>query len=152
MENDYYELLWMYTMFCITSGVFECSWQCTDLVFILTQLAQILKGHHGGHTGQISGEDLAQHRKLKSHTKAADRNTVLLHTGDTHCLRDLLVLEALEVTVLVHAVHHRAVLWFHPTLRHQVELRVQLHSLHLGVVVVIGGEAEVALKTKTRPG
>ena len=59
----------------------------------------------------------------------------------THCLRDLVVLEALEVAVLVHAVHHDAALWFHPALCHQVELRVHVYGLHLGVVVIISGEA-----------
>lgn len=62
----------------------------------------------------------------------------------THGLRDLLVLEALEVAMLVHAVHHRPALRFHPALGHEVQLRVHVHSLHLGVVVVVGGEAGVA--------
>lgn len=42
----------------LTSGVFESTRQRESLLFILAQLAQILKGHHGGHTGQISGKDL----------------------------------------------------------------------------------------------
>lgn len=61
----------------------------------------------------------------------------------THRLRDLLVLEALEVAVLIHVVNHKAVLWFHPALRHKVELRVHVYSLHLSVVVVIRGKALV---------
>lgn len=65
----------------------------------------------------------------------------MMYGWTTHCLRDLLVLEALEVAVLVHAVHHHAALRLHPALGHQVELRVHVCGLHLGVVVVISGEA-----------
>lgn len=63
--------------------------------------------------------------------------------GCTYCLRDLLVLELLEVAMLVHAVHHKAVLGFHPALRHKVQLCVHIYSLHLSVIVVISGEALV---------
>lgn len=59
----------------------------------------------------------------------------------THCMGKLLVLEALKVSVLVHAVHDDAALWFHPALGHQVQLRVHVYSLHLCVVVIIRGEA-----------
>lgn len=59
----------------------------------------------------------------------------------THRLGDLLVLEALEVAMLVHAVHHDAALRLHPAFCHKVELRVHVYGLHLGVVVVISGEA-----------
>lgn len=66
----------------------------------------------------------------------------------THCLRDLLVLEALEVAMLVHAVHHCAGLWFYPALCHKVQLCVHIYGLHLGVVVIISGETGVPWKTK----
>lgn len=69
--------------------------------------------------------------------RAADR------VSYTHCLRDLLVLKALEVAMLVHAVHHCAALWFYPALRHQVQLGVHIYSLHLGVIVIISGKAAV---------
>lgn len=62
-------------------------------------------------------------------------------TTDAHGSGDLLVTQTLEVTMLVHVVHHCATLWFHPALRHEVCLRVHVHSLHLSVVVIIGGEA-----------
>lgn len=62
-------------------------------------------------------------------------------TRCTHCLRDLLVLEALEVAMGVHAVHHDAALRLHPALRHQVQLCVHVNRLHLCVVVFISGEA-----------
>lgn len=55
----------------------------------------------------------------------------------THRLRNLLILEALEVPVLVCASDHGAALRFYPALRHQIELSVWLHSLHLGVVILI---------------
>lgn len=58
-------------------------------------------------------------------------------------LRDLLVLQALEVAMLLRAVGHCAALWLHPALGHKVQLRVQVHGLHFGVVVIIGGEARV---------
>lgn len=58
-------------------------------------------------------------------------------------LRDLLVLEALEVAVLLHAVGHGATLRLHPALCHQVQLCVQVHSLHFSVIVVVGREARV---------
>lgn len=59
-----------------------------------------------------------------------------------------MVLEALEVAVLVHAVHHVAALWFHPALCHQVQLCVHVYSFHLGVVVIISGEAGGPGKTE----
>lgn len=61
----------------------------------------------------------------------------------TYCLRDLLVLEALEVATLVRAVRHEAILWFHPALSHKVQLCVYIYSLHLSVIVVISGKALV---------
>lgn len=59
-----------------------------------------------------------------------------------------MVRQALEVAMLVHAVHHCAALWFYPALSHKVQLYVRIYSLHLGVVVIISGEAEVPSKTK----
>lgn len=63
-------------------------------------------------------------------------------------MRDLLVLQALEVAMLVHAVHHCAALWFYPALGHKVQLYVHIYSLHLGVIVIISGEAGVPKKAK----
>lgn len=45
--------------------------------------------------------------------------------------------------MLLCAVHHKATLGLHPALGHQVQLRVHVHGLHLSVVVVIRGKAEV---------
>lgn len=70
-------------------------------------------------------------------------------SGCTYCLRDLLVLEALEVAMLLRAVHHKAALGFHPALCHKVQLCVHVHSLHLSVIVVIRGKA-VVQQRKTR--
>lgn len=120
-----------------TSGVFESTRQRENLFFILAQLAQILKGHHGGHTGQISGKYLPNNKEHINNRAKLPK----CRRSSTYRLRDLLVLEALEVPMLLRAVHHEAVLWFHPALRHQVELRVHVYSLHLRVVVVISGEA-----------
>lgn len=58
-------------------------------------------------------------------------------------MRDLLVFEALEVAMLIHAVHHCATLGFYPALCHKVQLGVHIYSLHLGVVVIISGETGV---------
>lgn len=52
------------------------------------------------------------------------------------------------MAMLVHAVHHCATLRFYPALCHEVQLRVQVYSLHLRVVVIISGEAEVPMKDK----
>lgn len=60
----------------------------------------------------------------------------------THCLRDLLILKALEVTMLVHAVDNCAALWFYPALCHKIQLCVQIYSLHLCVIFIICGEAK----------
>lgn len=63
--------------------------------------------------------------------------------GDTHGLWNVLVYEALEMSMLVHAVHHRATLWFYPTFCHQVKLCVHVHSFHLCVIVIIRRKARV---------
>lgn len=61
----------------------------------------------------------------------------------THCLGDLLVLKALEVAMLVHAVHHCATLGLHPALCHKVQLCVHIYSFHLSVIVIISREAVI---------
>lgn len=63
--------------------------------------------------------------------------------SSTHCLMDLLVLEALEVMMLVRAIHHSTILWFYPALCHKVQLRFHIYSLYLSVIVIISGEAGV---------
>lgn len=58
-----------------------------------------------------------------------------------HRLRDLLVLESLEVAMLVHAVGHCAALWLHPALCHEVQLCVPVHGFHFSVIVIVSREA-----------
>lgn len=38
--------------------ILRSSWERADLLLVLTQLDQVLEGHHGGHAGQVFGEDL----------------------------------------------------------------------------------------------
>lgn len=86
--------------------------------------------------GKICNDTAAQLR-LKHTQILPDCENQELLLPLTHSLRNLLILEALEMPVLVCASDYSAALWLHPALRHQVELGVRLHSLHLSVVILI---------------
>ena len=55
----------------------------------------------------------------------------------THSSRDLRVCQVLEVPPALRARPHSSILWLHPHLGDQVELRVSLQGLHLHVIVII---------------
>lgn len=61
---------------------------------------------------------------------------------DTDCLRDVLVAEVMEVALLLRATQNTPILRLHPALCHQVQLRLHIYGLHLGVIVIICGETE----------
>lgn len=58
----------------------------------------------------------------------------------TDSLRDVLVAEIVEVALLLRAAQNTSTLRLHPALCHQVQLRLNVNSLHLCVIVIICGE------------
>lgn len=56
---------------------------------------------------------------------------------DTDSLRDVLVAEVVEVSLLLHVAQNTPTLRLHPALGHQVQLRLNVYGLHLCVIVIV---------------